>query len=145
MIGPLVQKGFDCLCLIHKHEAQRWEKGRWQASTALESAGGVSLAASRLAALPGSMRVVNRKGMLWGNCLGVKPNTRHIWQTVYSPHCIFSTKHGAWPIFSPNRRIPQPGSRCKCDLGGTVHGHAFTPSGRIGSEPSVLQRSTYAC
>lgn len=48
------------------------------ASTVLESAGGASLAVSRLAALPGSIPVVNRQGMLWGNCLGVKPNTRHI-------------------------------------------------------------------
>lgn len=43
----------------------------------LESAGGASIAVSSLAALPGSIPVVNRKGMLWGNCLGVKPNTRH--------------------------------------------------------------------
>lgn len=27
---------------------------------------------------PGSVRVVNRQGMLWGDCLGVEPNTRHI-------------------------------------------------------------------
>lgn len=52
--------------------------GKIELTTVLESAGGAILAVSRLAALPGSIPVVNRQGMLWRNCLGVKPNTRHI-------------------------------------------------------------------
>lgn len=59
-------------------------------STGLESAGGASPVVSRLATLPSSISVVNRRGMLWGNCLGVKPNTR---QTVYSPLCIFPSQN----------------------------------------------------
>lgn len=109
-----------------------------QASAELESAGGASLAASKLAALPGSVPVVNRQGMLWGNCLGLKPNTRHIWQTVYSPCCIFSAKHGACPIFSPNWHIPQPGSWYKCELCGTVHGHTFAHADEIWSATWLL-------
>lgn len=38
--------------------------------------------------------------MLCWNCLGLEPNTRPIWQTVYFVYCIFSTKHGACHIFS---------------------------------------------
>lgn len=58
--------------------------------------------------------------MFWGNCLGIKPNTRHIWQTVYFLCFIFSTKHGAWTILSPNWCIPQPGLWYKCELCGTA-------------------------
>lgn len=58
--------------------------------------------------------------MFWGNCLGIKPNTQHSWQTVYFPCFIFSTKHGAWTILSPNWCIPQPGLWYKCELCGTA-------------------------
>lgn len=119
--------------------------GNWQASAELKSAGGASLAVSRLAALPGSIPVVNRQGMLWGNCLGVKPNTRHIWQTVYSPCCIFSTKHGACPIFSPNWYIPQPGFWYKRELRGTAHSHIFTHIDGFVCNSSVLSGNAYAC
>lgn len=72
-------------------------KGIWQRSVILESAGGASCIQ---ASCPPRLRCcVNRQGMLWGNCLGVKPNTQHIWQTVYSLCCISSTKHGACPFF----------------------------------------------
>lgn len=70
MKAPLSPKGFDCLVLSinARHSGENRELG----------AGGARLAVSRLAVLPGSVPVVNRQGMLWGNCLGVKPNTRHI-------------------------------------------------------------------
>lgn len=63
--------------------------------------------------------------MLLGNCLGVKPNTRHIWQTVYSLCCSFSTKHRACPNFGPNWYIPQPGSWYKSKWCGTLHSRAL--------------------
>lgn len=134
-------KGFDCLVSSisgSSHSVEK-KKGRRQASISLECAGGVSLAVFRLAALPGSVPVINRHGMLWGKCLAVKPNTRHIWQTVYSLCCIFSTKHGAWPIFSPNWYIPQSGSWYKYELCGTMCIHTFTHTdGTV--LPSLVQR-----
>lgn len=85
------------------------EIGTSKASIVRENAGVVSLAVSRLAALEDSIHAVNIQGCSGGNCLGIKPNTRHIWQTVYSLCCIFSTKHVACLIFSPNWYIQQLG------------------------------------
>lgn len=128
MKALLSPKGF--VYLVSSISARRGgegaRKGNWQASAVLESAGGASLAVCSRAALPGSIPVVNRQGMLWGNCLGVEPNIRHNWQTVYSLRCIFSTKHGACPIFSTNWYIPQPGFWYKCELCGTGRSHTLT-------------------
>lgn len=74
MKALLSPKGFDRLVV-----SVSGEKGELAGrATVLESAGVASLAASRLAAIPGSVPVVNRQGMLRGDCLGVKPNRRHI-------------------------------------------------------------------
>lgn len=77
MKALLSPKGFDCFVLSIS-VSHGGGKEELTGERVLESAGGASLAVSRLAGLPGSVPVVNRQGMLRGNCLGVKPNTRHI-------------------------------------------------------------------
>lgn len=61
-----------------------------------------------------SILAVNRQRMLWGDCLGIYPNTQHIRQTVYSLCSIFFHQTLLAPFFNPNWYIPRPHLWCKC-------------------------------